>query len=104
MADIELVIKIPEELYNHLRNGGNIGASLLIENAFKNGTPLPKGHGKLKDFDKIEWYGCDFEGKACEKANGDCSVCNFGNCYAKQVRELPTIIEADKEITDETDS
>lgn len=42
-------------------------------------------------------YGCDFEGKACEKANGDCSVCNFGNCDAKQVRELPTIIEADKE-------
>lgn len=68
----------------------------VIYDAVASGTPLPKGHGKLKDFDKIEWYGCDFEGKACEKANGDCSVCNFGNCDAKQVRELPTIIEADR--------
>lgn len=42
MADIELVIKIPEGAYVHLRNGGSIGASLMIENAIKNGTPLPQ--------------------------------------------------------------
>ena len=48
MADIELVIKIPEEAYVHLRNGGSIGASLMIENAIKNGTPLPKGHGRIE--------------------------------------------------------
>lgn len=53
MADVELVIKIPEEIYIYLRNGGNIGASLLIENAIKNGTPLPKGHGDLIDRNKI---------------------------------------------------
>ncbi len=53
MADIELVIKIPEEAYVHLRNGGSIGASLMIENAIKNGTPLPKGHGVLIDADEL---------------------------------------------------
>lgn len=35
------IIEIPEETYIHLHNGGNIGASLLIENAIKNGTPIP---------------------------------------------------------------
>ena len=50
---MQIVIEIPEETYTHLRNGGSIGASLLIEDAIKNGTPLPKGHGKLVDISKI---------------------------------------------------
>lgn len=54
MADIELAIKIPEETYIYLRDGGNIGASLLIENAIKNGTPLSKGHGRLIDASKLK--------------------------------------------------
>lgn len=52
MADIELVVKIPEETYIHLCNGGNIGASLLIENAIKNGTPLP-AHERLIDAERL---------------------------------------------------
>lgn len=50
---MEIVIKIPEEMYIYLRNGGNLGASLLIEKAIKNGTPLPKGHGRLIDEEQI---------------------------------------------------
>lgn len=50
---MQIVINIHEETYIHLRNGGNIGASLMIENAIKNGTPLPKGHGRLIDADKF---------------------------------------------------
>ena len=37
---MKLTIEIPEHTYIHLLNGGNIGASLMIENAIKNGTPL----------------------------------------------------------------
>ena len=37
---MKVIIDIPEDTYNHLRNGGSIGASLMIENAIKNGTPL----------------------------------------------------------------
>lgn len=98
MADIELVIKIPEETYNLVKswNYPTDTAHRMLFELVTNAVPIPKGHGRLKDFDKIEWYGCDFEGKACERANGDCSACNFGNCDAKQLRELPTIIEADK--------
>ena len=55
MADIELVIKVPEEIYT---------ASQIIDVKYEdviqiplevitNGTPLPKGHGDLKDMDDI---------------------------------------------------
>ena len=55
MADIELVIKIPEEIYN--RFGYEYSEENLISKytndaileAFCNGTPLPKGHGDLID-------------------------------------------------------
>ena len=92
---MEIVIKIDDGLYNEILSRKY--SKTRLEKAVANGTPLPKEHGRLKDFDKIEWYGCDFEGRGCIEAKGDCSVCNHANCYAKQVRELPTIIEADKE-------
>ena len=94
---MQIVINIHDNLYNNLKNGCGIYPYRLIYEAIANGTILPKGHGRLKDFDKIEWYGCDFEGRGCIEAKGDCSVCNHANLYAKQVRGLPTIIEADKE-------
>lgn len=63
MADIELVIKISEEEYINIKNTINS----LIENgverasmskvclAILDGTPLPKGHGRLIDESKIDW-------------------------------------------------
>jgi len=51
---MQIVIDIPEHTYNHIHRGGNSGASLMIDNAIKNGTPLPKGHGTLKDVDNIK--------------------------------------------------
>ena len=98
MAEIELVIKIPEKMYAEIIDEDGFDTLLVpYKDIIKHGTPLPKGHGRLKDFDKIEWYGCDLEGRGCIEAKGDCSVCNHANCYTKQVRELPTIIEADTE-------
>ena len=54
MADIELVIKIPEGAYKLLKNEGVdwLGAEHIL-NAVANGTPLPKGHGDLIDIDDI---------------------------------------------------
>lgn len=57
MEDIELVIKIPEEMYQKIketsmiisgRRSGKIFGSILF-NAILTGTPLPKNHGVLKD-------------------------------------------------------
>ena len=93
MADIELVIDIPEETYIYLRNGGTIGASLMIENAIKNGTPLPKGHGDLKDISKIDYQpGCfvSSEGEPIPIIHKIATI--------EMIRDwLPTIIEADRE-------
>ena len=68
MSNIELVIKIPNETYQDVIKNGFIydEDGEVISYAIKNGTLLPKGHGKLKDVDKIisdgiskgfcEWY------------------------------------------------
>ena len=48
MANIELVIKIPEEEYKEIINSEDCGLHVLTR-AIANGTPLPKGHDKLID-------------------------------------------------------
>ena len=78
MADIELVIKIPEETYIHLRNSGNIGASLLIENAIKNGTPIP-----------------DNDCNNCEKAWTD--KCERAECYENNYKHWTPYQKGSKE-------
>ena len=70
MADIELVIKIDEEEYNNIkgiryyipekiRSGKQLTAICL--NAIANGTPLPKGHGRLIDADELVKEADEFE-------------------------------------------
>lgn len=54
MSDIELVIKLDEELYNYMQKGEydnhlDKRFDYQIRFAVKNGTPLPKGHGDLID-------------------------------------------------------
>ncbi len=54
MADIELVIKIPEELKNEFESEKWTALSCMeMKDALMNGTPLPKGHGDLIDRSKI---------------------------------------------------
>lgn len=74
MEDIELVIKIPEAYYELVIKRCK---DPVLLNAFKNGTPLPKGHGRLFDERDI--------------VNGNYEV--TGN----RIYELEPIIEADKE-------
>lgn len=56
MADIELIVKIPEELLKYFNSfylmnvNENKNVDKLIE-AIKKGTPLPIGHGRLIDAD-----------------------------------------------------
>jgi hypothetical protein len=90
MADVELVIKI-----DRLKSG-NYG--LLVSNtcAYEvlNGTPLPKGHGRLIDADAILT-------KTYEKLEigfDDYTIIYdaFVNTIKGIVNLTPTIIEADK--------
>lgn len=78
MANIELVIKIPEELYEECKRMGDV-RDILYE-SIRNGIVLPEGHGRLKDFDKIISDGI---------SKGFCD-------WYDEMQYAPTIIEADK--------
>ena len=91
MADkIEVVIKIPKYYFTHPQD-----YSCLAE-CVKRGVPLPKGHGRIKDIDKIEWYGCTtaFD---CPHKDRECKDCDRAECRKTQVDDIPTIIEAESE-------
>lgn len=58
MADIELVIKIPEERFRDIQRIAEVQLELnhfkTAEQIIAKGTPLPKGHGRLKDENEIK--------------------------------------------------
>ena len=82
---MKLLIDIPEESYKATCNQCMLPPDVKnVVQGIKNGTPLPKGHGRLKDIDKIEQL------LDLDKPN---------NMIAKSLKNLidsvPTIIEAD---------
>lgn len=102
---MRLIIDIPEESYNILKNGYFIcpgvrsGKTILQQfcRAIYNGTPLPKGYGRLGDLDALETemvngiragnYEEGYETFAHINNMDDCVEC---------VKYADTIIEADK--------
>lgn len=51
---MKLIIDISEEDYHRIASGfGQEEDALLLEKIFANGTPLPKGHGKIGDIDEL---------------------------------------------------
>jgi hypothetical protein len=104
MSYIELIIKIPEEAkqafdcaesndlkgcyYDH---GGVVG------NAIKNGTPLPKGHGRIMDVDKIIKKMEERE----EQLKDDRSIWETAGVETALDMFGETIIEADKAESEE---
>ena len=83
---MKLIVDIPDEGYDWIKNGfpDNEDKEFLIK-AIANGTPLPKGHGDLIDRNELS-----------PKIHGAKSIV--------AVLEAPTIVEADKESDNETDS
>lgn len=87
MPDVELVIKIPEKTYKDIQSlDWKNGEKWYSEEwkAIHNGTPLPKGHGRLIDADEIQFENNEFD---------------TYNDYSKAFDAIdyaPTIIEADK--------
>ena len=104
MADIELVIKIPEEQYRTLNAKSQndvitaIDEALLIK-AVKNGTPLPKGHGRLIDADAVEKEMNKSEVEA--DRNADYYTADKIDCAMEYIINAETIIEADKAESEE---
>ena len=90
---MELVIDISEKLYNKMKTYQGLDDTYV---AVKNGTPLPKGHGRLKDIDKFLKRVEEDRGHECYMRSWtiDDVLQRLDSWYA------PTIIEADKESED----
>lgn len=87
MADIELVIKIPEEKYKEIITYKEGCFKLgYFETIIANGIPLPKGHGRLIDADA---YAKRY------------SPTNINGRIGEEYIIAPTIIEADKAESEE---
>ena len=89
MADIKLVIKIPEEIYksSQILDVKHEDVIQIPLEVIANGTPLPKGHGRLIDADALTYR-----------------QTHHGNYYTpfelidrNRLNNAPTIIEADNE-------
>lgn len=56
MAYIELVIKIPKEDYTKISNSNpSYADDFALYYAIKNGIPIPKGYGDLKDIGNLKY-------------------------------------------------
>lgn len=100
---MKIVIDIPDEMYENALNDLLCGSETLC-NAIKNGTPLPKRHGRLIDADYLKnvtllhnFHGnnknfvpyADRRGYRMRNKEVDEAIIN-----------APTIIKSDKEIND----
>lgn len=83
MADMELVIKIDEEVYKKAKETHDVMCD-SVWLGIKYGTPLPKGHGRLIDADAL--------------------MKDYGNPDVEILLDnMDTIIEADKAESEESD-
>ncbi len=97
---MKIVIDIPEVFYEALKktdeivSGQRSGKTFMsvIYNAVANGTPLPKGHGRLIDADTLE--------ECKEVMNTIMNECEYA-VRMDEVRNVSTIIEADKAESEE---
>lgn len=91
---MQIVIEIPNGLYANLQkiHNGSIASKRLLD-CVRNGTPLPKGHGRLIDADN-----------AISKICGSSCGCHLEECghdepcfSVTRIESVQTIIEADTE-------
>ena len=99
MADVELVIKIPEEMYQTIKetnvviSGRRSGRRFdyILFDAVSTGTPLPKGHDKLIDVKDLLELLCLEDTEQNRKLNiGE-------HITLEDIDRIEPIIEADKE-------
>ena len=84
---MQVVIEIDERYYEIIKNDVGHGCDFKPFKIIANGTPLPKGHGRLKD---VDWIDDNCEDHRSDKDGSWCYVW-------RDIDSAPTIIEADKE-------
>ncbi len=78
---MQVVIDVPDEEYEIIKNT-TIGIN-WYQYLIKHGTPLPKGHGAIKDVSQIEMPMCEDS--------------SYERWVQVAINSAPTIIEADTE-------
>lgn len=96
MAMIQVVVTLYEGDYQDICELGYVGQEISedVGRAIKDGTILPKGHGKLIDADKLSGH-CGIHGM-CE-CTGNCDNCGDYVVEVADIKKAPTIIEVDEE-------
>lgn len=91
---MQIVIEIPEDSYKATCNGYMLPSDVEnVVNAIKQGTPLPKGHGRLIDADTLE--------EKVEKHREMLKISEYDRelvLHYTDIEMAPTIIEANKEV------
>ena len=87
---MKIVIEIPEQKYKWIEDNPQVYISELDE-AVRNGIPLPKRHGRLIDYGYVvdaidDWINAE-----------EYCYSNATDYLRNRIRNVPTIIEADKE-------
>ena len=100
MADIELVITMPEDSYKATCSGSMLPPDVEnVVNAIKHGVPLPEGHGRIGDLDELEQRISNFV-EHDAKITDEYTVVRQ-RFIVDGIRQTPTIIEADKAESEE---
>jgi hypothetical protein len=97
MSDIELVIKIPEDVYKRTifyREFKELNDCITTIKALEKGTLLPKGHGRLVDISKIDEDMVDDDNPIIYLTTNRQYIEAVSLDY---LNDLPTILEADEE-------
>ena len=112
---MQIVIDIPDEQYQTLtaKTQKDVIAVIdykLLINAINNGTPLPKGHGRLIDVDDLYNQTAEWEAQALsqvERYSPEYSreewrwwsaVLKERGAFKRDLENAPTVLEADKKI------
>jgi len=93
MADIDLMIKISEEKYKWIKENNPKADKNSVVGVIVHGKPLPKGHGRIMDVDKVIKKMEERE----EKLKDDRSIWETAGVETALDMFGETIIEADKE-------
>lgn len=90
---MKLIIDVPKEDYKEVLKDTYSGTSFenKIFTAIANGIPLSKNHGKLVDLNEVHILLDNY-------------MYNINGLHDYLNEELEIVVEADKEITDETDN
>lgn len=89
---MQIVIDIPKEQYSLIMQSHRSGVARFIDKeammyAIKNGTLLPRGHGRLIDADELLKH---------KQIIGTSNYCEYNVVYVETVNNARPIIEADK--------